>query len=93
MAKKVTGVVSQTSFSGFSRLKTFWTQVQRPTDGKLEYNMYALYGIDKQILLKQVDSMLKQVKAESPEEEEALEDMERLVRASAAKVGVVVGRN
>ena len=93
MAKKVTGVVSQTSFSGFSRLKTFWTQVQRPSDGKLEYNMYALYGIDKEILSKQIDDVLKQVNAESPDEEEALEDMERLVRASAAKVGVVVGRN
>ena len=89
MAKKVVGIVSQTNFSGFNRLKTFWVQIRRPSDGKLEYNMYVLYGIDKEILSKQIDAVLKQVSAESPEEEEALEDMDRIIRATSAKAGAV----
>lgn len=89
MAKAVTGVVSQSKFSGFQRLDTFWTQVQKVVDGTLEYPYYALYGIDEQLLSKQINSIMNQVVAETPEETAALADINRVVQASAMKSGAV----
>ena len=52
--------------------------------------MYALYGIDKQLLSKQIADVMNQVKLENPEEQAALADINRLVQASAMKSGAVM---
>jgi len=90
MAKSVTGVFSQSKISGFQRLDTFWTQVRKSVDGSLEYRYYALYGIDKQQLSKQIDEIMSQVKPENPAEEAELANLNRGIKASALKSGGVV---
>ena len=90
IANQVVGLISQNRFSGFSRLRTFWTQSRNTVDNKTEYHMYALYGIDKQLLSKQIADVMNQVKPENPEEQAALADINRLVQASAMKSGAVM---
>mgnify|MGYP006916221836 CR=1 FL=1 len=89
MVQACVGQFSQSTFSGFSRLRTFWTQNRRAADGGLEYRYYALFGIDKALLQEQIAAAMGKVEAKTAEEKDALTDINRLVQASAAKAGGV----
>lgn len=82
MAESVTGVWSQASISGFAKMRDFWTQVQL-ADGSTEYRYYTLYGIDKENLEYQIDTVMGKIKAETEAEEEVLIKIEDAIKESA----------
>ncbi|MCI6953951.1 MAG: hypothetical protein MR839_08710 [Spirochaetia bacterium] len=82
MAESVTGIWSQASISGFAKMRDFWTQVQL-ADGSTEYRYYTLYGIDKENLEYQIDTVMGKIKAETEAEEEVLIKIEDAIKESA----------
>jgi len=62
--------VSEATFSGFTKESDWWAQLQTFTpDGKPDkqiYRVIAIYGIDKDLLKKQIDNMLKEAAKEEP---------------------------
>ena len=82
MAESVTGVWSQASISGFAKMRDFWTQVQL-ADGSTEYRYYTLYGIEKENLEYQIDTVMGKIKAETEAEEEVLIKIEDAIKESA----------
>lgn len=82
MAESVTGIWSQTTVSGFAKVRDFWTKVKLG-DGSTEYRYYVLYGIDKENLEYQIDAAMGMVRAESEAEEEALNKIEEAIKESA----------
>lgn len=82
MAESVTGIWSQASISSFAKMRDFWTQVQL-ADGSTEYRYYTLYGIDKENLEYQIDTVMGKIKAETEAEEEVLIKIEDAIKESA----------
>lgn len=82
MAESVTGIWSQASISCFAKMRDFWTQVQL-ADGSTEYRYYTLYGIDKENLEYQIDTVMGKIKAETEAEEEVLIKIEDAIKESA----------
>lgn len=82
MAESVTGIWSQASISGFAKMRDFWTQVQL-ADGSTEYRYYTLYGINKENLEYQIDTVMGKIKAETEAEEEVLIKIEDAIKESA----------
>jgi hypothetical protein len=66
--------VSQASFSGFSKESDWWAQLQTFTpEGKPDkqvYRVIAIYGIDKDLLKKQIDALLKDAAKDEPKTEQ-----------------------
>ena len=80
MCEAATGIFSQTTISGFSKLHDFWTKVR--TGDTTEYRYYTVYGIALANLDSQIGVALGKVKAENEEEKEALKKIEDIIKMS-----------
>lgn len=82
MAESVTGIWAQSSISGFAKMRDFWTLVKL-ADGSTEYRYYTLYGIDKENLEYQIDTVMGKIQAETEAEEEVLIKIDEAIKESA----------
>lgn len=81
IANEVIGVFASESISGLSNNRSFWTKVQLG-DGTTAYRYYFLYSIDKEDLDYQIARALGKVKAETQEEEKAIDEIQKLIKVS-----------
>lgn len=82
MAEAITTVFSNTQFSGFAKMRDFWTKVRLP-EGGTEYRYYVLYSMEKENLAYQIDVALGKIAAENKEEQDLLDKIHEQAKITA----------
>ncbi len=89
MIEKVIGVFSSTSLSGLQKSRDFWTKKYYKKTERVEFDYVAVYVISQENLNLQIDRALGKISAETKEEKEALEDIQRVIKKSAEKAQAI----
>ena len=82
-AEQLAQNVSSAEFSGFEKLRSFWTLVDT-ANGGTEYHYYALFGIESESLKKQIVESAKKNPSTTPEEAALLEKIDDAAEKAAA---------
>ena len=89
LSKKLVGLASQAVFPGLKEIGIHWVR-DRYSDGRLEYNVFILAGMEYSTYEKNISKWLDDnAGAETEEEKAALAEMKKAVKASAKAAGFV----
>ena len=89
MIDETIGIFSTVTISGFERSREFWVKRRMKATGETDFQYIAVYVIDKENLMFQIDRALGKIEAKTAEEQKALTDIQTLIKTSAAGAGYI----
>ena len=89
MIDETVGIFSTVTISGFERSREFWVKRRMKSTGETDFQYVAVYVIDKENLMFQIDRALGKIEAKTAEEQKALTDIKTLIKTSAAGAGYI----